>query len=98
MSPLGADDRAQAGLEKDLDGVLVTGVAANSDPARRGMASGDIILRVQDKPVATPAEVQSGIDAARAAKREYVLMLVLPKKQEAPGPKWVALQIATAGG
>jgi hypothetical protein len=60
------------------------------------MASGDLILRVQDKPVATPAEVQAGVDAARAGKRDAVLMLVLPKKQDAPGPKWIPLQIATA--
>jgi hypothetical protein len=27
-----------------------------------------------------------------------VLMLILPKKSDVPGPKWVALQLATAGG
>jgi serine protease Do len=90
--------KAEFGLENSLNGVLVTGVASNSDPARRGMASGDMILRVQDKPVATPAEVQSGIDAARAGKRDYVLMLVLPKKQDVPGPKWFPLQVNMAGG
>jgi serine protease Do len=88
--------KAEMGLGEDLTGVLVTGVAPNSGPARKGMASGDLILRVQDKPVATPAEVQAGVDAARAGKRDAVLMLVLPKKQDAPGPKWIPLQIATA--
>jgi serine protease Do len=88
--------KAEMGLGEDLTGVLVTGVAPNSGPARKGMASGDLILRVQDKPVATPAEVQAGVDAARAGKHDAVLMLVLPKKQDAPGPKWIPLQIATA--
>jgi serine protease Do len=97
LSPLGADDRAQAKLEKDLSGVLVTGVTANSDSARRGMSSGDVILRVQDLPVTTPADVQSGVEAARSGKRKYVLMLVLPKVRKVPGPKWVALQVAAAG-
>ena len=78
--------------------MLVTSVAANSDSALRGMASGDIILRVQDKPVATPAEVQTGIDAARASKRNFVLMLVLPKVRNVPGPKWVTLLLGTTGG
>ena len=62
------------------------------------MESGDVILRVQDKPVATPAEVESDIDAARTEKRDYVLMLVLPKKNDVPGPKWVPLQLVAAGG
>jgi PDZ domain-containing secreted protein len=81
-----------------MKGVLVTSVAANSDPALKGMVGGDIILRVQDKPVSTPDEVRAGIDTARTGKRDYVLMLVLPKKSDTPGPKWFALQLATAGG
>jgi serine protease Do len=76
---------------------MVNSVAPNSDPARKGLASGDIILRVQNKSVTTPAEVQSGVDAMRDRKREYVLMLVLPKTRTIPGPKWVPLQVATTG-
>ncbi len=98
LSTPAAEDRSKLGLEDGLTGVLVTNVAANSDTARRGMSSGDVILRVQDKPVATPGDVQSGIDAARAAKREYVAMLVLPKVRTVPGPKWIALQLETTGG
>ena len=36
--------------------------------------------------------------SARASKREFVLMLVLPKVRTVPGPKWVALQLGTTGG
>ena len=98
LAPLTAKQKIGLGLQADLDGVLVTGVAADADPAHRGMTTGDVILRVQDAPVATPAAVQAGIDAARAAKREYVLMLVLPKVRDVPGPKWVALQLTQPGG
>jgi serine protease Do len=98
FSAVPADKKAELGLEDGLSGVLVTSVAANSDSAHRGMASGDVILRVQDKPVATPDEVQSALDAARAAKRDYVLLLVLPKTHDVQGPKWVALQTGAAGG
>lgn len=98
LSPLPDEARVKLPSGVDLNGVLVSKVAANSDPALRGMTSGDIILRVQDKPVTTPEDVQANIDAARAAKREYVLLLVLPKKSETPGPKWFALQLSTAGG
>jgi len=98
LSTLAAEERAKLGLENGLDGVLVASVAANSDATRRGMVNGDVILRVRDKPVATPAQVQSGVDAARAAKRDFVLMLVLPKVRDVKGPKWVALQLGTEGG
>ena len=98
LAPVPTGKRAELGLETGLDGVLVTGVAPDSDPARRGMKSDDVILRVQDKPVATPAEVQAGIDAARAAKRDFVLMLVLPKVRDVPGPKWIPLQVGGDGG
>ena len=93
LVPLPAADKANVGLEADLNGVLVTRVAPDSDPAHRGMASGDVILRVQNQPVATPDQVWAGVDAARADKRDFVLMLVLPKVREVPGPKWLALQL-----
>jgi serine protease Do len=98
FSTITTDKKADLGLEDGVSGVLVTNVAPNSDSAHRGMASGDIILRVQDKSVASPGEVQSGLDAARAAKRDYVLLLVLPKVRDVQGPKWVALQLGTTGG
>jgi len=98
LAVLPEDARSRLPPASDVSGVLVTNVAANSDPALKGMASGDIILRVQDRPVDTPDAVQAGIDAARAAKHDYVLLLVLPKKSDTPGPKWFALQLATAGG
>jgi serine protease Do len=97
LAPITAAQRTKLGLATDMNGVLVTGVTADSDPARRGMVTGDVILRVLDTTVATPAEVQSGIDAARAAKRPLVAMLVLPKVRDVPGPKWVALRVANVG-
>jgi len=87
-----------SGVQSALKGVLVTGVVANSDSARRGMAIGDLILRVQDLPATSPEDVLSGINAARVSKREFVVMLVLPKVRKVPGPKWVALQLENAGG
>jgi serine protease Do len=91
FAPVPMAQKASMGLEDGIGGVMVTAVAPGSDPANRGMTSGDVILRVQDDPVSSPADVQLHIAAARAAKRDYVLMLVLPKVREVPGPKWVAL-------
>ena len=95
LSPLTDNDRTKFSLEKGLDGVLVTSVAAGTDAARDGMVGDDIILRVQNNPVATPAEVWSAVDAARATKRDFVLMLVFPKVRKVPGPEWFALRLRT---
>jgi serine protease Do len=98
MAELPAEDQSKLTAGIGVSGVLVKSVAANSDSAQKGVAGGDIILRVQDNPVATPDDVRSAIGAARTAKRDYVLMLVLPKKSDVGGPKWVALHLSTAGG
>jgi serine protease Do len=88
-----AKDRARLDLPAGQPAVLVTAVAAGSDPAEQGVAAGDAILRLQDTPVATPADVLAGLRSARAGKREFVLVLVWPKVRETPGPKWVALRL-----
>ncbi len=98
LSVPAADESAKLVSETGVNGVLVTSVASNSDAAHRGVANGDVILRVQNKPVSSPAEVQADVAAARAEKRDFVLMLVLPKASSVPGPKWVALQVGKEGG
>jgi serine protease Do len=97
LAALDTEEKAKSGLQDDLSGVLVKSVVRYSDAAIRGIASGDVILRVQDKPVASPDDVLSGITAARTARRAFVLMLILPKERTVPGPKWFALQLGTAG-
>jgi serine protease Do len=95
LSPIEAAARSKLGVPDGWDaGVLVSSVEAYTDAARQGLAAGDIILRVQDRTVAAPADVQSGIDTVRGLKRQFVQMLVLPKVRTAPGPRWYALQVA----
>jgi serine protease Do len=96
LSAIAAADHAKFGLPDGVDGgVMVNSVEAFSDAARQGLVTGDIILRVENKPVAAPADVKSGIDTARALKRDYLGMLVLPKVRTVPGPRWYALQVGT---
>jgi serine protease Do len=72
----------------------VKSVSGNTDAAESGLAAGDVILRVQDKTVSNAAEAQAAIEAARAANREYVLVLVDPKVHRSPGPEWMALRVS----
>ena len=85
-------ERSGAGLTGDQTGVRITLVAPDTDAARRGIVKGDVIERVQDKPVSTPAEVMAELTSARAANRQYVMVLILPVVRDTPGPKWFALQ------
>jgi serine protease Do len=98
LAGIPASDRAKYGLEDDVGGVLVSGVVPGSDAARRGVAEGDVILRVQGKPVAAATDIQSSITAEREAKHRFIMMLVLQKERTVPGPSWVALRLPDAAG
>jgi serine protease Do len=60
--------------------------------ARKGIRDGDIILEVGGKTVAAPAEVKSGVEAAKAQGRTAVLM----KVKSANGTHFVAIPVPTA--
>ena len=48
--------RAKYKLGAGAGGVVVTAVAANSSALEGGLAPGDLILRVQQTPISTPAD------------------------------------------
>jgi serine protease Do len=98
LAAIKPDQRAGLGLEGDITGVLITAVMPGTDAARIGATGGDVILRVQNQPVATPADVQDAIKAARDEGRPYVMMLVLPKVRKVPGPRWATLRLTASDG
>ena len=57
-------------------GVVVLGVPANSVGADVGFARGDVVVRVGDEEVDSPAQVRGLVDAAKAAGHHHILMLV----------------------
>ena len=58
------------------EGVLITDVDAASDAAVKGLKAGDLILDVQGQKVATPAEVETGVQSVKSAGRPAVLLRV----------------------
>ena len=92
--------RGAPGVERSssIRAVLVTGVAQDSDAARRGIGVGDTILQVNAMPVGSQAEWVQALDKAREAGRVLAMVLVLPKD---PGdgdpkflaPKWMPLRV-----
>jgi serine protease Do len=93
LSTLTADLRTGYGLQIQQGGVLVTGVAAGTDAFDRGLAPGDVILRVQGTDVHSPQEEQSAVDAARAQHKAFIVALVLSNVEPNPVPRWVALKV-----
>jgi serine protease Do len=93
-----AQEHAIAPTPRTDKAVYVTGVEPDSDAARRGVAVGDLILQVGTAPIGNADEYQREVDRARAEKRDYAMVLVLPKTQadpatKWPGPKWLALRV-----
>lgn len=94
MATLNPANCARYGVGLTHIGVLVTGVAAGTDAAQRGLAQGDVILRIDAKPVSSPTDVQAVFDQARAEKRDFVLALIQQKASNKPGPEWLPLRVA----
>ena len=75
------------------EGVAVVNVDPDGPAAAKGIAEGDVILDVGGRSVSTPAEVASGIEAARADGKKAVLMRV----KSANGTRFVAIALPKAG-
>jgi serine protease Do len=73
LAALDASSRDAAGLAPDAEGVVVTGAEG---AAAEWLTVGDIILSVDNEPVATPEEVVDLVEAAEAKDRAAVLVLI----------------------
>jgi serine protease Do len=76
LAALTPDIRQQLDIPDEVKGVMITDVDSDGAAAEQGLQSGDIIVQVGQKPVATPADVAAIVDAAVEAKQEAVLLLV----------------------
>ena len=69
--------RVQAtALRSAANGVVITGVDANSAAAEKRLNAGDVIIEVAQEPVASAADVQSRIDQLKKDGRKSALFLV----------------------
>ena len=90
LSPLTDEMRQSAGLDKDARGLLVTAIEDGSDAFSKGLREGDLIVEVGQEPVASPDDMQKRVDAAEAAGRNSILLLVRRDGQ----PRFVALNLS----
>jgi serine protease Do len=75
LRPLADGERGQLGLPSDVNGVVVADVAAGSPAAEKGIRPGDVITRVNQKPIGSVGDAVAALNAAREAD-ETALLLV----------------------
>ena len=90
LAPITDDLRDKFKLSQDQKGVVVTDVAPDGNAAGRGLKPGDVIVEVQQEPVANPSDVQERMDRYRKQNRKTVLMLI----QSGDGLRWVPVPLA----
>ncbi len=76
LQPLTPVLRQQLKLDEKVQGVVIAGISPSSDAATKGLQRGDVILKIGQKPVTSPAEAADAVDAERKADKDTVLMLV----------------------
>ena len=72
-------------------GIVVASVDPSSDAGAKGLQTGDIILSINQRATRTPEEAAAAVQAARAAGRASVLLLV--RRGNAP-PIYVAVELS----
>jgi serine protease Do len=75
LRPLADGERGALGLPSDVNGVVVADVAPGSPAAEKGIRPGDVITRVNQKPVNSVGDAVAALNAAREAE-ETALLLV----------------------
>jgi serine protease Do len=74
LSPLGTDVARQLEVPSGTRGVLISDVDPASTAARAGVGRGDVILRINRRPVETVAEASKALAAIRTGGTVQVLL------------------------
>jgi serine protease Do len=97
LSALTAEAREAFKLEASVEGVVILEVAIDSSAAKYGLRPGDLIVEVQQVPIATPgdlaqqiAEIRKANEARKTKKVKSILLLV---QQRTGNRRFVALKL-----
>ncbi|MEN3976340.1 DegQ family serine endoprotease [Emcibacter sp. SYSU 3D8] len=76
MAAINDETRKQMQLPEKATGVVVTKVDRMSEAAQKDIKRGDIIARIGDREIKTPAEAKAAIDAGKKSGRTTILLRV----------------------
>ena len=71
-------------------GAVITKVDPDSDAAEKGLQAGDVVLKIGNRTVRSPADFQSGVTDAKKGGRTSVLLLVARSQG---GTSFVAIDV-----
>lgn len=92
VTPVTAALRQRFDIPADVSGLVITEVTPRSAAARAGLQPGMVIRQVNQRPVASPADLRTAVAAARTAGRSVVLLMVRTSEGNRP----VVLELAEA--
>lgn len=87
LAPLNDEMREELELDPEMDGLAVTQVDEASEAFEKGLRAGDVITEAGQEKVASIADFEDRVAAAREAGRKSLLLLV----RRAGDPRFVAL-------
>jgi serine protease Do len=76
LAELTPAERQRFNIGDAAHGVVVEGVASDSDAQDKGLRAGDVIVKAGDRPAGQPADVRTAVAEASRANRKDVLLLV----------------------
>lgn len=77
LAPLDSAWRTRLHLDRDVKGVVVTGVSDNSPLADLGLRQGDVIEAINQHPVATPDEAADALNTAENDTQNNNVLILL---------------------
>ncbi len=69
--------------------MVITEVVPNSIAANHGIQRGAVIVRFEDKPVTSTANLEALVKAAQQARQLHALVLL----EDSRGPRWVGMPL-----
>jgi len=75
LAPLNADARKRLGIQKNVDGVLISRVRDGSPAADGGVLAGDVIVKVNGQSVGKPEEVIEQVKGTKTDSKSILLLL-----------------------
>ncbi len=91
LAALDEKTRDRFGIDQEASGVLITRVAAGTPAADKGLKAGDLIVSINQAPVAAPEAVAKAIDEAVSRDRSSALFLI----ERGGERRFVALKMPT---
>jgi len=92
VAPLTETERGEYSVPDTVEGVVIGDVIAGSEAEQKGLVAGDVVVEVNQQPVKTPQDMIDIVEAAKAAGRSSILLLL----NREGDVRFVALKLAQA--